>query len=164
MELLNPNIGLLFWQAVVFSVLVFVLWKFAWKGIINGLKEREDSIEMALKMAEETRAEMAKLKSDNEKLIAEARLERDKIIKEAKDASNRILSESKERAVLEATKVMTDAREALAQEKNAMIAQVKSDVATFSLEIAEKVLRKELTDKTAQQSLVSELISDAKLN
>lgn len=164
MELLNPNIGLLFWQAVVFSVLVFVLWKFAWKGIINGLKEREDSIEMALKMAEETRAEMAKLKSDNEKLIAEARLERDKIIKEAKDASNRILSESKEKAVLEATKVMTDAREALAQEKNAMIAQVKSDVATFSLEIAEKVLRKELTDKTAQQSLVSELISDAKLN
>ena len=84
MELLNPSPGLLFWQLVVFGSLVFLLWKFAWKGIIAGLKEREGDIESALRMAEETRAEMAKLKSDNETLVAEARKERDSIIKEAK--------------------------------------------------------------------------------
>ncbi len=162
--LLTPAIGLIFWMTVVFLVVFVILRKFAWKPILTALSERENEIDSALKMAEETRAEMAKLKSDNEKLIAEARIERDKIIKEAKEASNRILAESKEKAVSEAAKVMTDAREALAQEKTAMIAQVKKDVATFSLEIAEKVLRKELTDKSAQQNLVTELISDAKLN
>ena len=164
MELLNPSPGLLFWQLVVFGSLVFLLWKFAWKGIISGLKEREGDIESALRMAEETRAEMAKLKSDNETLVAEARKERDSIIKEAKEASERMISEAKSQAVTASNKVMEDAREALAQERVAMISQVKKEVATLSIEIAEKVMRKELSDKKSQQTFVSELISDAKLN
>ncbi|MFC3810331.1 F0F1 ATP synthase subunit B [Lacihabitans lacunae] len=164
MELLNPSPGLLFWQLVVFGSLVFLLWKFAWKGIIAGLKEREGDIESALRMAEETRAEMAKLKSDNETLVAEARKERDSIIKEAKEASERMISEAKSQAVTASNKVMEDAREALAQERVAMISQVKKEVATLSIEIAEKVMRKELSDKKSQQTFVSELISDAKLN
>ncbi|WP_337042224.1 F0F1 ATP synthase subunit B [Emticicia sp. 17c] len=164
MELLTPAIGLLFWMALVFGILVFLLKKFAWKPILTALKEREDSIESALRMAEETRAEMAKLKSDNDKIIAEARAERDKIIREAKNASDKMLVEAKDKAVAEGNKILADAREAIQQEKVAMIAQMKKDVATLSIEIAEKVLRKELEDKKTQESLVSSLITEAKLN
>ncbi|RYU92994.1 F0F1 ATP synthase subunit B [Emticicia agri] len=164
MELLTPSIGLIFWMLLVFGILVFFLAKFAWKPILSALKEREDSIDSALRMAEETRAEMAKLKADNDRIIAEARLERDKIIREAKNASDNMLAEAREKAVTEGNKIIADAREAIQQEKTAMVAQMKKDVAAFSIEIAEKVLRKELTDKKAQESLVSNLISEAKLN
>lgn len=164
MELLLPSPGLLLWQIVVFLSLFLILKKYAWKGIIGALQEREGEIDSALRMAEETRAEMAKLKADNEKLIAEARIERDKIIKDAKEAADRMLVEAKDKAVVESAKILNDSREALKQERAAMIAQVKNDVAVLSIEIAEKVLRKELSDKKSQQSLVSELMSDAKLN
>jgi F-type H+-transporting ATPase subunit b len=164
MELLNPSPGLLFWQIVVFGGLVFLLWKFAWKGILSALKEREGEIESALRMAEETRAEMAKLKADNDALVAEARKERDLIVKQAKEASERLISEAKTKAVSESSKIMEDAREALAQERVSLVAQIKKDVASLSIEIAEKVIRKELADKKSQEVFVSELISDAKLN
>ncbi len=164
MELLTPSPGLIVWMLLVFGILVFFLAKFAWKPILSSLKEREDSIESALRMAEETRAEMAKLKADNDRIIAEARLERDKIIREAKNASDNMLAEAKERAVAEGNKIIADTREAIQQEKVAMVAQMKKDVAAFSIEIAEKVLRKELSDKKAQESLVSNLISEANLN
>ncbi|UTA66807.1 F0F1 ATP synthase subunit B [Emticicia sp. 21SJ11W-3] len=164
MELLTPSPGLIFWMLLVFGILVFVLAKFAWKPILSAVKEREDSIESALRMAEETRAEMAKLKADNDRIIAEARIERDKIIREAKIASDNMLAEAKDKAVAEGTKIIADAREAIQQEKVALVAQMKKDVAAFSIEIAEKVLRKELADKKAQESLVSDLISEAKLN
>jgi len=164
MELLTPAIGLLFWMALVFGILVFFLKKFAWKPILDSLKEREDSIESALRMAEETRAEMAKLKSDNDRIIAEARLERDKIIREAKNASDKMILEARDKAAIEGTKIIADARDAIQQEKTAMVAQMKKDVAAFSIEIAEKILRKELADKKSQESLVSSLISEVKLN
>jgi len=164
MELLTPSPGLIFWMLLVFGILVFVLAKFAWKPILTAVKEREDSIESALRMAEETRAEMAKLKADNDRIIAEARLERDKIIREAKNASDYLLAEAKDKAVSEGVKIIADAREAIQQEKTALVAQMKKDVAAFSIEIAEKVLRKELADKKAQESLVSDLITQAKLN
>lgn len=164
MELLTPSIGLIFWMLLVFGILVFFLAKFAWKPILSALKEREDSIDSALRMAEETRAEMAKLKADNDRIIAEARLERDKIIREAKNASDNMLAEAREKAVTEGNKIIADAREAIQQEKTAMVAQMKKDVAAFSIEIAEKVLRKELTDKKSQETLVTNLISEAKLN
>ncbi|WP_259014570.1 F0F1 ATP synthase subunit B [Emticicia fluvialis] len=164
MELLTPSPGLIFWMLLVFGILVFVLAKFAWKPILSAVKEREDSIESALRMAEETRAEMAKLKADNDRIIADARIERDKIIREAKIASDNMLAEAKDKAVAEGTKIIADAREAIQQEKVALVAQMKKDVAAFSIEIAEKVLRKELADKKAQESLVSDLISEAKLN
>ncbi len=162
--LLSPNPGLVLWMIIVFSCLVFLLRKFAWKPIINGLKEREGEIEGALRMAEETRAEMAKLKSDNDRLIAEARRERDEIIKEAKDASNRLIAEAKEDAQTQSARILEDARASIAHEREVMLTQVKKDVAGLSLEIAEKVLRKELSDKAAQQSYVNTLVADAKLN
>lgn len=162
--LLNPSPGLIFWQLVVFGSLVFILWKFAWKGILSALKEREGEIEGALRMAEETRAEMAKLKSDNDKLVAEAKKERDFIIKEAKEASDKMIAEAKERAIEQGNKIMEDAREVMTQERVKMMSQIKKDVATLSIEIAEKVIRKELSDKATQQSFVSELVADAKLN
>ena len=142
MELLTPAIGLLFWMALVFGILVFFLKKFAWKPILSSLKEREETIESALRMAEETRAEMAKLKSDTDKMIAEA----------------------KDKAVAEGNKIIADAREAIQQEKAALVSQMKKDMASFSIEIAEKVIRRELADKSSQEALVSTLISDANLN
>ncbi len=162
--LLNPNPGLVIWQLIVFGILVFILRKFAWTPIINGLKEREGEIEGALKMAEETRAEMAKLKADNDKLVAEARRERDEIVKEAKEAANRLIAEAKTDAQTQSAKILEDARATIAHEKEVMIASVKQDVANLSIEIAEKILRKELSDKAAQQSYVSALVADAKLN
>lgn len=164
MELLTPAIGLLFWMALVFGILVFFLKKFAWKPILSSLKEREDSIESALRMAEETRAEMAKLKSDNDKILAEARAERDKMIRDAKNITDKMVSDAKDRAVVEGNKIIADAREAIQQEKVAMVAQMKKEISGFSIEIAEKVIRRELTDKKAQESLVSTLIADANLN
>jgi F-type H+-transporting ATPase subunit b len=164
MELLTPAIGLLFWMALVFGILVFFLKKFAWLPILSSLKEREDSIESALRMAEETRAEMAKLKSDNDKILAEARAERDKMIRDAKGITDKMIADAKEKAVLEGNKIIADAREAIQQEKAAMVSQMKKDMASFSIEIAEKVIRRELLDKTSQEALVSSLISEAKLN
>lgn len=163
-SLLNPSPGLIFWQLVVFGLLVFILWKFAWKGILSALKEREGEIEGALRMAEETRAEMAKLKSDNDKLVAEAKKERDQIIKEAKEASDKMIAEAKDKAVEQGNKIMEDAREVMTQERLKMMSQIKKDVSALSIEIAEKVLRKELSDKATQQTFVSELVADAKLN
>lgn len=164
MELLTPAIGLLFWMALVFGILVFFLKKFAWKPILSSLKEREDSIESALRMAEETRAEMAKLKSDNDKILAEARAERDKMIRDAKNITDKMIADAKDKAVAEGNKIIADAREAIQQEKTAMVSQMKKDMASFSIEIAEKVIRRELSDKASQEALVSSLISEANLN
>lgn len=164
MELLTPAFGLIFWSTLIFLVVFSILRKFAWKPIIDGLNERENDIDSALKMAEETRAEMAKLKADNENLLAQARAERDTIIKEAKEASNYLISQAKEKATAEGSRILEDAREALQQEKAAMMATIRKDVADLSIEIAEKVLRKELSDKKTQQDLVAELISEANLN
>jgi len=164
MELLTPAIGLLFWMALVFGILVLFLKKFAWLPILSSLKEREDSIESALRMAEETRAEMAKLKSDNDKILAEARAERDKMIRDAKAITDKMIIDAKEKAVLEGNKIIADAREAIQQEKVSMVSQMKKDMASFSIEIAERVIRRELSDKSSQEALVSSLISEAKLN
>ena len=164
MDLITPNPGLIVWMIIIFGVLFFLLSKFAWKPILSSLKERNENIDSALKMAEETRAEMAKLKSDNEAEKAEARKERDLIIKQAKEASERLIIEAKTKAVNESTKIMNDAREAIKQERVAMTAQIKEDMAKFSIEIAEKVIRRELADKKSQQTFVSELIADTKLN
>ncbi len=164
MELLTPALGLIFWMSLIFITVFLILKKFAWKPILAGLAEREGAIDSALRMAEETRAEMAKLKSDNEVLVAEARRERDSIIKEAKEVGDKLISEAKLAAVTESNKVMESARESLAQERVTMMAQVKKEISTFSLEIAEKVIRKELSDVKSQETFVSELLADAKLN
>jgi F-type H+-transporting ATPase subunit b len=164
MELLTPAVGLLFWMLVVFGILVVILKVAAWKPILNGLKEREQQIQGALDLAEKTRAEMAKLQADNEKLLAEARAERDSILKVAKESGDRVIAEAKEKAQAEGKRIIEDAREAINNERAAIVSQMKKEIVTLSLDIAEKVIRKELGDKTSQEKLVSDLVKEAHLN
>lgn len=165
MSLLTPNPGLIFWMLVVFLALVFILAKFAWGPIINGLKEREHEIQSALDLAKQTKADMAKLKSENEALIVEANATRDRILKDAKEAGERLVEAAKAKATAEGNKIIDGARETIKNEQAAAISQIKKEVATLSIEIAEKVLRRELGDKTAQDQLVADLIKDnVKLN
>ena len=140
MSLLTPNPGLIFWMLVVFLLVVFILSKFAWKPILKGLKDRENEIQGALDLAEKTRAEMAQLKSDNEKLIAEANAIRDQILRDAKDAADRTIAESKDKAAIEGQKIIESARETIRNEQAVAVNKIKKEVATLSLEIAEKVL------------------------
>jgi F-type H+-transporting ATPase subunit b len=164
MSLLTPNPGLIFWMLVVFLLVVFILAKFAWKPIIAGLKERENEIQGALDLAERTRAEMIQLKSDNEKLIVEANAVRDRILRDAKDAADRTIQESKNIATVEAQKIIDSARETIRTEQQVAVSKIRKEVATLSLDIAEKVLHRELKDKEAQQVLISELAASARLN
>lgn len=164
MSLLTPNPGLIFWMLVVFLLVVFILAKFAWKPIIKGLKDRENEIQGALDLAERTRAEMIKLKSDNEKLIAEANAVRDQILRDAKDAADRTILESKDKAAVEAQKMIDSAREAIRNEQQMAVTKIRKEVAVLSLEIAEKVLQRELKDKEAQERLIADLASSARLN
>ncbi|CAG4991882.1 ATP synthase subunit b [Dyadobacter sp. CECT 9275] len=164
MSLLTPNPGLIFWMLVVFLLVVFILAKFAWKPIISGLKARENEIQGALDLAERTRAEMAQLKSDNEKLIAEANAVRDSILRDAKDAADRTIAESKNKAAAEAQKIIDSARETIRNEQQVAVAKIRNEVAVLSIEIAEKVLKRELKDKEAQEKLVADLASAARLN
>lgn len=162
--MLTPDLGLIVWQAIVFGILFFLLSKFAWKPIISSLKERDQSIDDALQMAAKTRAEMAELKSGNEKLVAEAKAVRDGIIKEAKATADNMIAEAKLAAVEAAKMENEKARVAFENEKQSAIAQLRKEAASLTIDIAEKVLRKELSDKKSQENLVSDFIKDAKLN
>lgn len=162
--LLTPAIGLIFWMTVVFLVVFFLLRKFAWKPILSALSDRENEIDSALKMAEETRAEMAKLKADNENQLAEARKERDLILAEARETSNRMIAEAQESAKTAGARIIADTRESLNQERSMMVDNLRKEVAEISISIAEKLIRKELSDKKSQQALVTDLIGQANLN
>ncbi len=164
MELLTPGTGLIFWQAFTFLAVVFILGRFAWRPIIGSLKAREDSIEDALKAAELAKEEMKILQADNEKLLQEARKERDEILREAQNASNRIRSEAKDQADAQAARILDDARKEIIQQKDKALSEMKGMVATLSVDIAEKVLRKELKDKKSQEELVDKLLKDASVN
>lgn len=164
MELLTPGTGLLFWQAVVFLALFFLLSKLAWKPILSSLKERETSIQQALDSAEKAKLEMASLKSDNEKLLKEAREERDKILKEAREAASRLHDEAQISAKKNADKIVEDAKAVINIEKQAALRDVRAQVAAFSLEIAEKLLKKNLSDDKSQKELADTFIKDLKLN
>jgi F-type H+-transporting ATPase subunit b len=164
MELLTPGSGLLFWQLVVFVGLFFLLSKMAWKPILASLKERETSIQTALDSAEKAKLEMASLKSDNEKLLKEARVERDKILKEAREAGNRMHDQAQTDAKKNADKIIEDAKAIITAEKQAALREVREQVAQFSLQIAEKLLKKNLSDDKAQKELVDGFVKDIKLN
>ena len=164
MELVTPDIGLIFWMTVSFLIVLTILKKFAWKPILQGLKDREDSIKESLESAEQARDEMSKLKSDNEQLLAEARLERDKILKEALATANNIKEEAKEDASKISGKMVEDARTVINNEKKAALAEMQEQVAKLSLEIAEKLLRKNLSDDKSQRELVEQFIKDIKVN
>lgn len=164
MKLVTPDIGLLFWMIVSFGIVLFLLRKFAWKPILSSLKAREESISDALNTAKKAKEEMAALKSDNEKLIQQARAERDTMLKEARDTKDAIIAEAKAKAQAEANKIMTGARETINTEKNAAIADLKNQVASMSIEIAEKILRQELSKDEKQKSLMENLMKDISLN
>jgi F-type H+-transporting ATPase subunit b len=164
MDLLIPEQGLIIWQLIVFLGLFFLLSRLAWKPIITSLKERENSIQEALDTAEKARAEMAKLTSDNEKLLKEAREERDRILKEAREVANRMKDEAQAEAKKTADKIVEDARAAISIEKQAALREVKEQVALFSLEVAERLMKKNLAGDKAQKDLVEGYIKDLKLN
>ena len=164
MDLITPQLGLLFWQTVLFLLLLFILTKFAWKPIMAGLREREDSIESALRMADQAKIEMQQLKAGNEKLLTDARLERDRMMQEAAQMANQFRDTEKARATTEANTIIQQAREAIQQEKNAALAEVKNTAAKLSLDIAERILRRELADPAAQTQLVDSYLKDVKLN
>ena len=164
MEFLTPGTGLLFWQVVIFTLLVVLLAKFAWKPILASLKEREDSIQQALDAAEKAKIEIASMKSDNEKLFKEAREERDRILREARDAANRLHDEAQLKSKKNADKIIGDAKAVIQIEKNAALQDIKAHVAQFSLSIAEKLIKKNLSDDKSQKELVDTFIKDLKLN
>ncbi|HEX9649446.1 MAG TPA: F0F1 ATP synthase subunit B [Cyclobacteriaceae bacterium] len=164
MELITPDLGLVVWMTISFSLVLFILTKFAWKPIVQTLKIREEAISEALKSADLAKEEMSKLKADNEKLLEAARLERDKILKEAIAAGNKLKDEAKEDSQRIGKKMIEDARVTIQNEKKTAMEDVKKQLSQFSMEIAEKILRRELENKKAQQKLVNEYIKDMKVN
>jgi F-type H+-transporting ATPase subunit b len=164
MGLVMPNPGTIFWMLIIFGIVVFVLKKFAWKPILNALKEREESIANALNSAEEAKKEVAGLKADNQIFIAEARREKDIILKEAKELKEKIVTEAKDKAMQEAQKAIELARQQIDAEKTAAINDIKTQVAELSISIAEKIIQKELSNKGEQEKMVSGLVDDIKLN
>ncbi len=164
MDLITPGTGLIFWQLFGFLGLLFILIKFAWKPMLAALDERESSIENALKSAEIARNEMASLKAENEKLLADARLERDVILKKAQDASIKMIEEAKEDANKAGAQMIANAKAVIETEKKAALADIKSQVASLSLDITEKLLRKNLSEDKAQKELVEGFVNELKLN
>lgn len=164
MDFITPDFGLIFWQTCIFLVVLFVLGKFAWKPIINGLNEREHTIEKALLSAEKAKNEMAQLKADNEKLLVEARRERDNMLKDAAAASSQLKEEAREQASKEGARILDDAKAAIETEKKAALADIKQQVGELSLEIAEKILREKLSDDKAQREYISKLVNDLNQN
>lgn len=164
MELLTPNSGLIIWSGIIFLALFFLLAKLAWKPILSSLKEREDSIQQALDAAESAKKEMANLKADNEKMFREAREERDKILRDARDAANRLHDQAQADAKKNADRIIEDAKAVIHTEKAAALRDVKAQVAMFSLEVAEKLVKKNLSDDKAQKDLTETFIKELKLN
>lgn len=157
------SLGLFFWQLILFVALVLLLKKFAWKPILNAVNEREEGILKALESAENARKEMQNLNADNERILKEARIERDAMLKEAREMKESIISEAKGEAHAQATKVIDQAKATIESEKHAAIAEIKNQVAELSLEIAEKVMRSELSDKNKQLQLVEDMLKEVKL-
>lgn len=164
MDLIKPEIGLIFWTALTFVILLFVLKKFAWKPILNAVTDREDSIKDALQEADKARLEMQNLKSDNEKILKEARAERDAMIKDAREIKDTMISEAKEEAKVQATKLIEQAKTTIQNEKLAAITDLKNQVADLSIDIAEKVMKNELSNKEKQIELVEKMLGDIELN
>jgi F-type H+-transporting ATPase subunit b len=161
--LVTPEIGLVFWTTVSFLVLFFLLAKFAWKPIMGAIDDRERFIEDSLSKAEAANEEMARLISENESLLKQARAERDIILQEAKKVKDQIVSEAKESAHKEGVRQIELARIEINNQKAIALADVKNKVASLSLEIAEKVLRKQFEDSSKQDALVADLLKEVKL-
>jgi F-type H+-transporting ATPase subunit b len=162
--LVTPDLGLIVWTTVVFCILLFLLAKFAWKPILNAVNQREKSIEEALNKAEEAKKEMAELKSANEDLLKEARAERDEMLKEARTLKDKIIAEAKAKANEDAERIIASAKESIQHEKMAAVTELKNQVANLSIEIAEKILKQELSNETKQASMLDNVVENIQLN
>jgi F-type H+-transporting ATPase subunit b len=164
MELVTPQIGLIFWTALSFLILLLLLKKLAWTPILGAVKEREASIKDALASAENARNEMANLQAGNQRILQEARLERDEMFKEARDIKSSIVADAKNAAKAEADVIISSAKALIETEKIAAITELKSTVGALSVDIAEKVLKAELHDAEKQNAYIAEMLKDVKLN
>ncbi|MFP4059980.1 MAG: F0F1 ATP synthase subunit B [Bacteroidales bacterium] len=164
MDLVTPGIGLIFWMIISFSIVLYILGKFAWKPILNALRARESSIEDALQAAERAKEKLARLQSDNEKIMAEARLERDNLLKEAKHMKDQIIVEAREKAVEEAAKLLENARASIKNEKLAAIQEMKTQMAILATDVAEKIIKHKLEDNEEQKQLIDSLLKESIIN
>jgi F-type H+-transporting ATPase subunit b len=164
MDLLAPSTGLMFWQLIVFAGLFFLLAKLAWKPILASLNERESHIQQALDSADKARLEMASMKSDNEKLLKQTREERDRILNDAREAASRFHDQAQIEARKNADKILEDAKSAIQTEKQRALRDVRAQVALFSIEIAEKLIKKDLSSDASQKELVNGYLNDLKIN
>lgn len=163
MNFTSPE-SLVFWTTLIFIVFFFLMKKFAWKPILGAVKSREESINQALAAAENAKKDIQNLKADNEKLLAEARAERDMMMKEAREIKDKMISDAKTEAQLQGEKMIQQAKAAIETEKNAAMSEMKNQVSTLSLEIAEKLLKVQLADKSSQTALVERMLDEVKLN
>jgi F-type H+-transporting ATPase subunit b len=164
MQLVTPGIGLLFWMLVSFSLVLFVLGKYAWKPIMKGIHQREDTIEKALEAANDAKKEMLQLKAGNEQLLLDAKDERDALMRDARKVKEAILEEARVKANEEASRILENARENIQFEKMAVINELKNQIASISIEIAEKLISKELENKQQQHLLTEKLLKEVKIN
>jgi F-type H+-transporting ATPase subunit b len=164
MDLVTPDVGLLFWTFISFAILFFVLKKFAWKPIVGTVNDREQSIKDALASAENAKKEMQNLTADNERILKEARAEREMMIKEARDLKTKMISDAKEETKATTDKMIIQAQEAIENEKKSAMADLKNQVASLSVEIAEKVIKDELSNKDKQLKIVEDMLGEATLN
>ena len=164
MELVNPGIGLILWMTVAFAAILYILGKFAWKPILKALKERETSIDVALHAADKAREEMKQMQFSNEILLKEAKNERDAILSQARKIKDSIIEESKEKAHEEANRILLIAKEGIENEKMSAITELKNQIGELALEVAKKILMRELSDPEKQEEYVRQLIKDVKFN
>lgn len=164
MDLLTPSIGNIFWTAVVFILLVVLLKAFAWKPILNAVNQREVTIIDALNQAKLAKLEMAQLKEDNGRILREARAERDGILKEARELKDKIVNEAKDNAKVEGEKLIAAARQSIQSEKLAAMADIKNQIGSLSVLIAENILKEKLDDNGAQNALVENILNKSNLN
>ena len=158
------SFGLFIWQTIIFVGLIFLLKKFAWKPILDAVNDREEGIKNALLSAENARKEMQNLQADNQRILQEARLERDSMLKDAREIKEKMVADAKNEAQAQGLKMIEQAKAAIESEKNAAMADLKLQVSTLSLSIAEKLLKDELSNKEAQTKLVEKMLGDVKLN
>ena len=164
MQLLTPDLGLLIWTLLAFLIVFFLLKKFAWPAIIKGLSEREANIANSIASAEKIKLEMAQLKNDNEALLTKAREERAILLKEAKETKDKMINDAKDEAKVQAAKILADAQASINQQKMAALTEIKNQVGNLVIEVSEKVLRRELSNKQDQESYIRQLAQDAKFN
>jgi len=164
MGLVSPDYGTIFWMVLAFGIVFFILAKFAWKPILKGLKDREESIDEALRSAELARAEMARLEASNEAILLEARAERDALLGEARKIREELIGKARDEAAREAEKVVEKAHQQIENEKQAAIADIRRQISDLSVLIAEKIIRQKLKEDTGQEKLIADMLKDLKLN